>query len=125
MEWFGHVEKSKSCREGARTAWKASLSGQKPVLPKRPHLLPCKARLCVCPCGVLYYILGKSSKLQFNVPELKIKRGDNTDICSKVLNLTPQDRKRLDINKSTLWYLQKHVREGKRIRVYGKVRNRM
>ncbi len=42
-------------------------------------------------------------------------------IRSKVLMLTPQDRKRLGINKSTLWYMQKHVREGKRIKVYGKV----
>ena len=67
------------------------------------------------------YIMGKSGKLQFNVPEFVIKREDNTDIRSKVLSLTPQDRKKLGINKSTLWYMQKHVREGKRIKVYGKV----
>ena len=67
------------------------------------------------------HIIGKSGKLQFNVPEFKIKREDNTDIRSKVLSLTPQDRKRLGINKSTLWYMQKHVKEGKRIKVYGKV----
>jgi CRISPR-associated protein Cas1 len=48
------------------------------------------------------YIMGKSGKLQFNVPEFVIKREDNTDIRSKVLSLTPQDRKRLGINKSTL-----------------------
>jgi CRISPR-associated protein Cas1 len=65
--------------------------------------------------------MGKSSKLQFNVPEFVIKREDNTDIRNKVLSLTPQDRKRLGINKSTLWYMQKHVKEGKRIKVYGKV----
>ena len=67
------------------------------------------------------YIIGKSGKLQFNVPEFVIKREDNTDIRSKVLSLTPQDRKRLGINKSTLWYMQKHVREGKKIKVYDKV----
>ena len=66
-------------------------------------------------------ISGKSGKLQFNVPEFRIKREDNTDIRSKVLSLTPQDRKRLGINKSTLWYMQKHIREGKRIKVYDKV----
>jgi hypothetical protein len=42
-------------------------------------------------------------------------------IRSKVLSLTPQDRKKLGINKSTLWYMQKHIREGKKIKVYGKV----
>ena len=67
------------------------------------------------------YIMGKSSKLQFNVPEFKIKREDSTDVRSKVLSLTPEDRKRLGINKSTLWYMQKHIKEGKRIKVYGKV----
>ena len=67
------------------------------------------------------YIMGKSGKLQFNVPEFRIKREDNTDIRSKVLSLTPEDRKKLGINKSTLWYMQKHIKEGKRIKVYGKV----
>ena len=67
------------------------------------------------------YITGKSSKLQFNVPEFRIKREDNTDIRSKVLSLTPEDRKRLGINKSTLWYMQKHIKEGRRIKVYGKI----
>ena len=71
------------------------------------------------------YIIGKSSKLQFNVPEFKIKREDNTDIRSKVLSLTPKDRKKLGINKSTLWYMQKHVREGKRIKVYNKVMSKI
>ena len=71
------------------------------------------------------YIMGKSGKLQFNVPEFKIKREDNTDIRSKVLSLTPQDRKRLGINKSTLWYMQKHVKEGKKVKIYGKIVNKL
>ncbi len=56
------------------------------------------------------YIMGKSSKLQFNIPEFRIKREDSTDIRSKVLSLTPEDRKKLGINKSTLWYMQKHIK---------------
>ena len=65
--------------------------------------------------------MGKSTKLQFNVPEFEIKRENNTDIRNKVLSLMPEDRKKLGINKSTLWYMQKHIKEGKRIKVYGKV----
>ena len=38
-----------------------------------------------------------------------------------MLSLTPEDRKGLDINKSMLWYMQKNIREGKKIKVYGKV----
>jgi hypothetical protein len=34
-------------------------------------------------------------------------------------------RKRLGINKSTLWYQKKKVREGKTLRVYGKVLAKM
>ena len=66
-------------------------------------------------------MMGRSNKLQFNVPEFKIKREDNTDIRNKVLSLTPKDRKRLGINKSTLWYMQKHIREGKKVKIYGKI----
>jgi CRISPR-associated protein Cas1 len=65
--------------------------------------------------------MGKSGKLQFSVPEFKINRTDNTEIRSKVLSLTPEDRKKLGINKSTLWYIQKHIKEGKKIKVYDKV----
>ena len=57
----------------------------------------------------------------FCVSRFKIKLEDNTGIRNKALNLTPQDRKRLGINKSTLLYMQRHIREGKRIKVYGKV----
>ena len=67
------------------------------------------------------HIIGSPGKLQFNMPEFKIKREDSMDVRSKVLSLTPEDRKRLGINKSTLWYMRKYVREGKRIKVYGKV----
>ncbi len=37
--------------------------------------------------------MGKLNKLQFNVPEFKIKREDSTDVRSKALSITPQDRK--------------------------------
>ncbi|MCL5404582.1 MAG: CRISPR-associated endonuclease Cas1 [Candidatus Marsarchaeota archaeon] len=67
------------------------------------------------------YIMGKSDKPQFKVPEFKIKREDSTGVRSKVLSLTPQDRKRLSVNKSTLWYMKKHIKEGKKIKIYGKV----
>ncbi|MEM0142840.1 MAG: hypothetical protein QXL94_02645 [Candidatus Parvarchaeum sp.] len=55
------------------------------------------------------------------MPEFRIKREDNTDISNKMLGLMPQDCKRLGLNKSTLWYMQKHIKEGKRIKFYGKV----
>ncbi len=71
------------------------------------------------------HIIGKSSKLQFNIPEFEIKREDHVDLRDRVASLTPQYRKRLGINKSTLWYMQKHIKEGKRIKVYGKVMDKI
>ena len=71
------------------------------------------------------YIMGKSSKLQFNIPEFEIKREDTLEIRNKILSLTPEDRKRLNINKSTLWYIQKHVREGIKIKIYSKVMGKL
>ncbi len=53
-----------------------------------------------------------------------VKIGDKITLTFTVrwvLSLTPQDHKKLGINKSTLWYIQKHIKEGKRIKVYGKV----
>jgi CRISPR-associated protein Cas1 len=69
--------------------------------------------------------MGKSGKLQFSIPEIKIKREDNAEIRNKVLSLTPEDHKRLSINKSTLWYMQKHIKEGRKIKVYGKVMGKL
>ncbi len=71
------------------------------------------------------YIIGRSGKLKFDIPEFKINRVDSTDIRSKVLSLTPQDRKRLGINKSTLWYMQRHIKEGKKIKIYDKVASKI
>jgi CRISPR-associated protein Cas1 len=69
--------------------------------------------------------MGKLNKLQFVIPEFEIKREDHTELRDKIASLTPQDRKRLNINKSTLWYIQKHIKEGKRIKVYGKVMDKI
>ena len=36
--------------------------------------------------------------------------------------MTPEERKAKKINKSTLWYQKKMLKEGKAIKVYDKVR---
>jgi CRISP-associated protein Cas1 len=71
------------------------------------------------------YISGKQDKLEFNIPLIQIKRNDELQLRDKVLNLTTEDRKRLGINKSTLWYQKKHIREGKKIKIYNKVMNKL
>jgi CRISPR-associated protein Cas1 len=71
------------------------------------------------------YIIGKSGKLQFNIPQLNIKREDSIELRDRIASLTAEDRKRLGINKSTLWYMQKKIKEGKTIKVYSKVMSKL
>jgi CRISPR-associated protein Cas1 len=53
---------------------------------------------------------------------LNIKREDRIELRDRIASLTAEDRKRLGINKSTLWYMQKKIKEGKPIKVYNKTR---
>jgi CRISPR-associated protein Cas1 len=39
--------------------------------------------------------------------------------------MTPEQRKELGINKSTLWYIQKNLREGKKVKLYDKVKSKI
>jgi len=36
--------------------------------------------------------------------------------------MTPEERRGLGINRNTLWYIQKNLREGKKIKIYDKVK---
>jgi CRISPR-associated protein Cas1 len=68
------------------------------------------------------YLSGKTSVLQFIIPDLKITRVDSKEIRSKIMSIDPEKRKELGINKSTLWYQQKKIKEGNIIKVYGKTK---
>lgn len=71
------------------------------------------------------FILEKQKQLEFNIPKVKLERNDDTQIKEKILNMTPQQRKRLGINKSTLWYMKKNITQKKKINIYGKVKNKI
>ena len=66
------------------------------------------------------FILDKRKDISFVVPNFKIVRNDTLDISDKILNITPETRKILGINKSTLWYQKKKLAEGKSIKIYQK-----
>jgi len=38
------------------------------------------------------------------------------------MSIDPEKRKELKINKSTLWYQQKKIKEGKTIKIYNKTK---
>jgi CRISPR-associated protein Cas1 len=68
------------------------------------------------------YISDRSKVLEFNIPGVPIKRNDDNKTRDFILNMTPDQRKKLGLNKSTLWYIQKNLREGKKVKLYDKVK---
>lgn len=62
------------------------------------------------------YIVKDAKTLEFVIPIIKIGRDDDTIIREKIMAITSEERKRLGINKSTLWYRQKAIKEGKKIK---------
>jgi CRISPR-associated protein Cas1 len=71
------------------------------------------------------YVLGKAMEMKFNIPNINIERNDNTEMRNKIVSIDPEKRKELKINKSTLWYQQRKIKEGKTIKVYNKTRVRI
>ncbi len=66
--------------------------------------------------------MNKNKSLEFKIPEIIIKRNDDLNIREKIKSITTNERKKLKINKSTLWYQQKKIKEGKTIKVYDKTK---
>jgi len=56
------------------------------------------------------YIIGNSKQLEFSIPDIAIKRNDNSQVRKKIMPIDPEKRKKLKINKSTLWYQQKKLK---------------
>ena len=51
---------------------------------------------------------------------MKLNRNDELELRERILNMTPDERKKLGINKSTLWYIKKNLSEGKTPKIYEK-----
>ena len=68
-----------------------------------------------------HFIVGKKMEFNFTIPKMKLNRNDNVELREKILNMTPEERKELGINKSTLWYMKKNLSEGKTSKIYEKI----
>jgi CRISPR-associated protein Cas1 len=69
--------------------------------------------------------MGNSKQLEFVIPDIKIKRSDNAQVRHNLMSIDPDKRKKLKISKSTLWYQQTKIREGKAIKIYNKTKVRI
>ncbi|MCV0411172.1 CRISPR-associated endonuclease Cas1 [Nitrosopumilus sp.] len=71
--------------------------------------------------NLAHCISDKKIKFDFDVPKLIIQRDDTSKLREKILSLTPDDRRKLGINKSTLWYIKKNISDGKTAKIYEKI----
>ena len=67
-----------------------------------------------------FFISEKNKKIDFVIPNITIERNDFLILQEKIIKMTPEERKKLDINKSTLWYMKKNLASGKNIKIYDK-----
>ena len=63
----------------------------------------------------------KKKEFEFVIPKMRLNRNDNVELRKKILKMTSEERKQLEINKSTLWYIKKNLFEGKNSRIYDKI----
>lgn len=71
------------------------------------------------------FIADKKKTIEFVVPFIDINRDDDLLIREKILSMSPEERKKLGINKSTLWYLKKNISSKDKIKIYDKVLQKM
>jgi CRISPR-associated protein Cas1 len=67
------------------------------------------------------FIMNKKKEFELNIPKMNIWRKDDLELREKIGNMTVKERKQFGINKSTLWYIQKNLSEGKTPRIYKKI----
>jgi len=66
------------------------------------------------------YVMENNKHLEFTIPNIAIKRNDNFQIMERIMSIDPEKRKMLNINRSTLWYQQKKIKEGNTLKVNNK-----
>lgn len=66
------------------------------------------------------FVYNKKKTLEFIVPHIEINRNDNLLLRKRILSMTPEERRDLKINKSTLWYMKHHIKNNKSIKIYNK-----
>jgi len=73
------------------------------------------------------FILDKRKDVRgiFVIPKTSIERDDDLELRDQILKMSPAERKKLGINKSTLWYMKKNIEAGKSIKIYNKVYSKL
>ena len=67
------------------------------------------------------FIVDKKKEFDFVIPKMRLNRNDDLGLRDKISNMSSDERKRMGINKSTLWYIKKNLSEGKTPKIYEKI----
>jgi len=67
------------------------------------------------------FIVDKKKEFDFVIPKMKLNRNDDVKLRAKISIMTPDERKQLGINKSTLWYIKQNLTKNKKIKIYNKI----
>ena len=67
------------------------------------------------------FIVDRKKEFDFVIPKMNLNRNDDVELRKKILNMTSDQRKRLGINKSTLWHIKKNFLDGKTPKIYEKI----
>jgi len=68
-----------------------------------------------------HFASDRKKSMEFDVPELEIIRDDTTPLRKRILSMTPDERRKLGINKSTLWYMKRNLQSKRKIKIYDMV----
>jgi len=52
---------------------------------------------------------------------MKSNRSDDIELREKIFSMTPEERKKIGINKYTLWHIKKNLSEGKTPKIHEKI----
>ena len=64
------------------------------------------------------YLVGKTSSIDFSKPSPSLRRTDSVELRKRILSLSTEEARELDIGKSTLHYLREHARSPRPFTVY-------
>jgi len=67
------------------------------------------------------FISDKKKELEIIIPTMNLDREDNLKLRERILSMNESERKRLGINKSTLWYIKNNLKKGNTVGIYDKV----
>jgi len=68
------------------------------------------------------FILEKNRKMNFSKPFVNLERLDTKELRKKILTLSVPDARKIGINKSTLWYLQRRAKSNKLFKINSKTK---